>query len=268
MSISSADHDAAVERAERERLWHDHRFRENVGRGITIGSLTGDMTLAALARAFNAAKPLCVGKDLLDYGCSFGEASLLFKSWGASTVEGIDISPVAVTGATNAAEAAGVTGVRFQVMNAEILDFPDASFDLVFGVAILHHLDLDTACAEIARVLRPSGTAVFLEPMGHNPFINLVRRATPADRTEDEHPLLVRDFEVLRSHFGTVGTEHINLLTLLTAPLVGLPGREHLRRWLDGADRALLRALPSIGRFSWNVLLRMSDPKVRAAAGR
>ena len=77
-----------------------------------------------------------------------------------------------------------LTGVRFQVMNAEVLEFPDASFDLVFGVAILHHLDLDTACAEFLRVLRPSGTAVFLEPLGHNPFINLVRWATPAARTK------------------------------------------------------------------------------------
>jgi SAM-dependent methyltransferase len=268
MSVSSADHDAAVERAERERLWHDQRFREDYARGITISSLTGNMTLAALSRAFNAARPLCVGKDVLDYGCSFGEASLFFKSCGATSVEGIDISPVAVSGATRAADAAGVTGVRFQVMNAEVLDFPDASFDLVFGVAILHHLDLNTACAELARVLRPSGTAVFLEPMGHNPFINLVRRATPAARTEDEHPLLNRDFAVLRGHFNTVGTEHINLLTLLTAPLVGVPGREPLRRWLDSADRALLRALPGVGKFAWNVLLKMSGPTVRVAAGR
>ena len=100
MSISSAGHDAAAERAEREREWHDQRFRENYARGVTISSLTGDMTLSALRRAFMTAKPLCVGKDVLDYGCSFGEASMIFKSFGAATVEGIDISPVAVEGAT------------------------------------------------------------------------------------------------------------------------------------------------------------------------
>ena len=267
MSIPVADHDAATERAERERQWHDHRFSHNAGRGVAIRSLTGDMTRAALSRAFMAAKPLCIDKHVLDYGCSFGKGSLLFRSFGATSVEGIDISPVAVAGATRAAEEAGVTGVRFQVMNAEALDFPDASFDFVFGVAILHHLDLDTACAEIARVLRPAGTAVFLEPMGHNPFINLVRRATPADRTEDEHPLLDRDFAVLRRHFDTVGTEHLNLLTLLTAPLIGVPGREPLRRALEAADRRLLRAVPGMGKYAWNVLLRMSGPKPAAPTG-
>jgi SAM-dependent methyltransferase len=266
MAISSVDRDAAAERAEREREWHDQRFKDNVARGITISSLTGDMTLAALHRAFMRAKPLCVGKDVLDYGCSFGEGALLFKQFGAATIEGIDISPVAVESATRTAAAAGVTGVRFQVMNAEVLDFPDASFDLVFGVAILHHLDLDTACAEIARVLRPSGTAMFLEPLGHNPFINLVRWATPAARTEDEHPLLERDFGLLRNHFEVVDTEHLNLLTLLTAPLVGIPGREPLRRILDNADRGVLRALPFARKYSWNVVLTMSGPKARTSA--
>jgi SAM-dependent methyltransferase len=268
MSISSADHDAATERAARERQWHDERFSHHAGRSTTIDSLTGGMTKAALDRVFKAAIPLSVGKDVLDYGCSFGEGSLIFKSSGASTVEGIDISPVAVAAATQTAAAAGVTGVRFQAMNAEKLDFPDQSFDLVFGVAILHHLDLDTACAEIARVMRPGATAVFLEPMGHNPFINLVRRATPADRTEDEHPLLERDFDVLRRHFGTLNREHVNLLTLLTAPLVRVPGREPLRRALEAADRRLLRLLPGMGKYAWNVLLRLSEPKPAVAATR
>jgi SAM-dependent methyltransferase len=52
--------------------------------------------------------------------------------------------------------------VRTELADAERLPFPDCSFDLVFGHAVLHHIpDLPRAFAEFARVLRPGGTAVF-----------------------------------------------------------------------------------------------------------
>jgi len=45
---------------------------------------------------------------------------------------------------------------------AEVLPFADASFDLVLGHAILHHIpDLSKAFAEFHRVLKPGGTVVF-----------------------------------------------------------------------------------------------------------
>jgi ubiquinone/menaquinone biosynthesis C-methylase UbiE len=52
--------------------------------------------------------------------------------------------------------------VATEVADAEALPFEDASFDLVFGHAVLHHLpDLGQAFREFARVLRPGGTLVF-----------------------------------------------------------------------------------------------------------
>ena len=52
---------------------------------------------------------------------------------------------------------------------AERLPFPDDSFDLVFGHAILHHIpDLDQAFREFHRVLRPGGRIAFCgEPSRH-----------------------------------------------------------------------------------------------------
>ena len=46
--------------------------------------------------------------------------------------------------------------------DAECLPFNDASFDLVFGHAVLHHIpDLARAFAEFERVLAPGGTVLF-----------------------------------------------------------------------------------------------------------
>jgi ubiquinone/menaquinone biosynthesis C-methylase UbiE len=65
--------------------------------------------------------------------------------------------------ATLAASAAslGFT-VRTVVADAERLPFPDQSFDLVFGHAVLHHIpDLERAFIEINRLLLPGGTLLF-----------------------------------------------------------------------------------------------------------
>jgi ubiquinone/menaquinone biosynthesis C-methylase UbiE len=67
--------------------------------------------------------------------------------------------------------SAGRLGIDVQTActDAERLPFPDDSFDLVFGHAILHHIpDLDTAFSEFRRVLRPGGRVAFCgEPSHH-----------------------------------------------------------------------------------------------------
>ncbi len=88
-------------------------------------------------------------------------------------------------------------------MDANQLEFPDDSFDVVFGRAILHHLDVERSLAEIHRVLRPGGFMLFKEPLGINPVSKVVRRLTPFARTEDERPFDRAEFALLDSLFRT-----------------------------------------------------------------
>ena len=61
-------------------------------------------------------------------------------------------------------------------VDAEALPFADASFDLVIGHAVLHHLPgLDRAMAEFHRVLVPGGTIAFMgEPSRHGDRLAIV----------------------------------------------------------------------------------------------
>lgn len=142
------------------------------------------------------------GKIVLDYGCGDGFLAVHLVERGAREVVGIDISETQVEEARARAASAGIADrARFQVADAHRTGLPDASFDLVVGLAILHHLELENALAEIRRLLRPSGRPVFLEPLWHNPLLRLGRALTPSARTSDEHPFKERDWMTCAAAF-------------------------------------------------------------------
>jgi ubiquinone/menaquinone biosynthesis C-methylase UbiE len=198
------------------------------------------------------------GTRVLEYGCGTGGYAFDLATLGAS-VTGIDISDVRIEKAKERAE--GLDGLTFEVMNAEQLAFSDDTFDLICGSAILHHLRLEQALAEIARTLKEDGRAVFLEPLGHNPVINLYRNLTPGYRTPDEHPLLMRDLRLAGQYFARLEVEYFHLMVLLASPFARRRGGSGLASALDRIDRAVIRGLPFVRRYAWMVVLSLTEPK-------
>ncbi len=98
----------------------------------------------------------------LEIGAGTGYFSLnLLQAGVVGEATCTDISPGMVATLGRNAERLGLT-VRTARAEAESLPFADASFDLVLGHAVLHHLpNLRRAFAEFHRVLRPGGRIVF-----------------------------------------------------------------------------------------------------------
>ncbi|RZQ59586.1 class I SAM-dependent methyltransferase [Amycolatopsis suaedae] len=72
-----------------------------------------------------------------------------------------DLSPGMVQVALRNAEQLGLD-VDGRVADAERIPYPDNSFDLVVGHAVLHHIpDVRAAFGEVLRVLKPGGRFVF-----------------------------------------------------------------------------------------------------------
>src|SRR5436190_7372973 len=100
--------------------------------------------------------------DALEIGSGTGYFSLNLLQLGLmGRLVATDISPGMLDELGATAKRLGLE-VETKATDAERLPFQDASFDLVFGHAVLHHLpDLDAALAEFRRVLRPGGTLAF-----------------------------------------------------------------------------------------------------------
>ena len=230
--------------------WVSTRKRANA-------SFYADHITQPMWQCFHRLLAECRDGRVLEYGCGPGDTFDWLLASGATQIVGIDIAPDMIAEAKTRIHREGFEDrAKAHVMDAHALDFPDDSFDMVEGVSILHHLDIDTACSEISRVLAPGGIALFVEPMGMNPIINFYRRLTPHYRTEGERPLTHADFQTMRKYF-TIEPRFFILTTLLSA----LPALRWLAKPLHLIDRVAL-ALPGIQMMAWMVILRLKPRSI------
>jgi SAM-dependent methyltransferase len=124
----------------------------DVGQGQVIGKLR-KLLGSALDRGFERS---------LEVGAGTGYFSLnLLRAGVVHDATCTDISPGMVHTLAANAERLGLT-VKSLRADAESLPFAEASFDLVLGHAVLHHLpDLERAFSEFHRVLKPGGRIAF-----------------------------------------------------------------------------------------------------------
>ncbi len=202
------------------------------------------------------------GKRVLEYGCGEGWITRDLARLGGE-ICAFDISPQAAANTkrllsdTNLLDRCSVG-----VMPAENLTYDAESFDLAVGFAIIHHLDLGKALAELHRVLKPGGSAYFAEPLATNPLIQLYRRLTPQFRTPDEQPLTLRELPSLLSSFRSFEHREFYLTALGAIALTYLPGGAKLfpivSAPLHRLDAAVLRLAPGLGSWAWYTILKIT----------
>src|SRR5262245_21259582 len=211
-------------------------------------------------------KERCAGRRVLDYGCGDGACSCMLAEHGAF-VTGIDISDISVRNSEHAARTWGLgTRATFRVMDAESMSFPSNSFDIVCETGVLHHLDLDRAMAEIARVLTPEGQAICYEAVGHNPLFQAYRRLTPHLRTayETNHILKMEHFRRLHRYFENVEIRFHHLFALAAVPFRNSSVFRPVLGLLDRVDSVALR-VPGLRLQAWVAILILSNPRKNVA---
>lgn len=118
--------------------------------------------------------------SVLEVGCGLGTDGAQFAKAGAKYT-GVDLTDAAVELAKQRFELFNLPGT-FRVADAERLDFPDNSFDVVYSHGVLHHTpDIAAAIREIHRVLRSGGKAVVMlyhrDSYNYRVNISMLRRA-------------------------------------------------------------------------------------------
>jgi ubiquinone/menaquinone biosynthesis C-methylase UbiE len=205
----------------------------------------------------------CAGKHVLDYCCGAGDYALLMAEVGAKSW-GIDISPVSVERAQSEARRRNLEArTIFATMDGEATAFTDNHFDLIVESGVLHHLDLERAYRELARILKPTGEIICIEALRHNVFIHLYRKLTPHLRTawETDHILGRTEIRMAEKYFNKVQVANFfHLATIGAVPFRNSRVFYPLLQVLEGVDSALLRC-PVIKWQAWMVVFILSQPK-------
>jgi len=247
-----------VDRARREREF----FNQHSDPGkIPDQLLMVPERLEAIPPEVGACMPSLAGKCVCEVGCGYGVLSAYFAQQGAR-VFSFDVAETNVAVAERAARVNGVSHrVSLQVMQGECLAFADDAFDLVFGNAVLHHLNIAASAREIYRILKPGGVAIFREPLGENRLLEWLRngswRGANHRHTRDEHSLLYRDLETLQRVFPKVALRESELLSALgywlrkdEVGMIAVPRWERSWQYLATLDQWLLARLPRLGRLA------------------
>lgn len=190
---------------------------------------------------------------VLEYGCGM-QSKINWLAANSQHRYSFDLSDFAI--AKHSKEAIEKKyPTEYTVADAHKLPYEDNFFDVVFGTAILHHLDLSVAIPELNRITKQGGLVVFVEPLGHNYFINKFRDKTPELRTVDEHPLLKSDLNTFEKHFSLNQTKYYFLMPLFLYAIFKKNTPKFLVNIFTKIDSLLFFCFPFIKKYAWTVLL-------------
>jgi SAM-dependent methyltransferase len=130
-------------------------------------------------RRLVAATPSAEPIEILDVGCGHGLIHPFLRDPNYR-LTGVDVAGEAIRLARQTNPE-----VIYETYDGRRLPYPDARFDVVFTICVLHHVPVEqwpAFVAEMRRVLRPGGRVVIFEHNKLNPAVLWVVSRIPIDR--------------------------------------------------------------------------------------
>lgn len=203
------------------------------------------------------------GKKILIVACGTGH-HVLRACRGGAHVTALDISPRAVANARAMVTHHGLVA-EYVVSDGVSTQKESESQDLIWGEAVLHHLDHEKSAPEFARVLKPGGMVCMVsEPTFYNPVLRLAyefafgrgrdgrrRKFLMFERRGDdfEKPITDADLEPWKRHFQIHAQPRHLMLFEKIGHVVSRSAAIH--RGFAAIDRFIERAWPGSRKYTY-----------------
>jgi len=202
------------------------------------------------------------GKTVLDLGCGTGENVVPLVERGAQ-VMGIDISPELIELARLRLQTAHVEAA-LKIGSAYDTGLDRGSVDIIFCMALVHHLDIRRVRDEMLRILANGGVVILKEPIRFSEAYAFLRGLLPAQEnvSEFEHPLTRAELAMMTEHFDVREERYFRLpwLPLITGILPLLSSA----MWK--VDGWVLRHCPPLRKYATVVAMRLVKSGGQGAA--
>ncbi len=184
------------------------------------------------------------GLRILDVCCGDGRVANVVTS--CEELVNSDFAEVAVRSART--KFAGRDGLRFAVMDAQMLPLPDRSFDVVTFIDASEHVgDISRALDEISRVTRPGGRLI-CTGANRNSLNQIVNRKLgfPEFLTNYQH---IREFtfDEFTALLVAAGFEIERSGSILLYPYWGIPGIDEIVRHIMDEDEEMVEVTRVLG---------------------
>lgn len=195
-------------------------------------------------------------KTVLDLGCGSGENVIPLAKRGAK-VTGIDLSPDLIKLARLRAEKYGVDA-DLRVASAYETGLPSRSVDVVFCIAVLHHLDIQRAKNEVRRVLKPGGLFIVSEPVRFSWAVKQARKIFPTkiEVSDDEYPLSAAQLALLTDGFQMIASRSFRSIFAAAGLKFAKSFEKIIQRW----DNSALQFIPGLARYSTIRTMALREP--------
>lgn len=194
------------------------RFDDQASRRVEAIYRTPDVV--AQREATLAALALRPGERVVDLGCGPGllAEQMLARVGPSGSIDGIDVSESMIAIAQQRLGSFG--NARMRLGDVVRLPYADASFDVAVCTQVYEYVaDLDTALAELYRVLEPGGRAVVVDTdwescVWHSSDDARMRRVLDTWNLHCPHPHLPRELvaRLARAGLRDVRCESLTLL--------------------------------------------------------
>jgi ubiquinone/menaquinone biosynthesis C-methylase UbiE len=204
------------------------------------------------------------GKVFIDYACGNGENAIHAAKLGAALSIGIDISDVSVHNATENAAKEGLSDrCMFFTGDCENTGLPDNSVDAILCSFMLHHLDLQYAYPEMARILKPGGAVFAHEALAYNPAIMAYRKLTPEMRTEweKEHILSLKHVRMAKQWFNIGAIRYWHMASVFGAFFRKVPPVFRVLMPVLNTMDDILTRVPGVQLMAWMFSFELVKPR-------
>ena len=235
--------------------WREKTSKNRIGFSTDVEHIDV-MKMSSYQFLYNLLPQYVTGKSVLDYGCGHGMHTTEIAKMGAREIIGIDLSEESLKIAEKRVQDEKLGNkAKFIAMDAEKLEFPENSFDIVFDGGAFSSIDINKAFPEIARVLKPGGFLIGIETLAHHPLANLKRRLNRrcGVRTDwaASHIMKINDFKTANQYFNAVEIRFFHFISLVAIPFQNLPGGSLFVKIMNNIDKIIFLLFPFLKRYGF-----------------